>query len=450
MEQPRLASNWWELFGDPDLNGLERTAIVANPDVKAAMERVIEARAAAGVVASQFYPVVGADPSVTRSRAGALRRGSKGTTSTDIRIPFDVSYEVDIWGRVSRSVEAANAQTAQFAADFAVVLQTLEADLAEDYFNLRSLDSQDLILRQTTESYRHQLALTQQLLEARLDSPLEVAQVRTLLEQAIAQEVSIRQQRAVFEHAIAVLIGRPPSAVSIPVRALDITPPYVPAGLPAAMLGRRPDVAEAEQTLVQANAQVGVAIADFYPTVTLTGAAGFESFDLQHLANWQSTFLSFGPDVSVPLFTGGRLSASLQQAKARYEEVLANYRKSLLTAFQDVEDALSNLHLQAEQEDAQSRAVDAAREYYNLSLLQQQQGLLTMLQLIDADRTLLSSELALAQVKSSRLVSTVLLIKALGGGWNPRQPTTRPATQPAALTFLPPAGLPTTMPATAP
>ncbi|HVS72447.1 MAG TPA: efflux transporter outer membrane subunit [Phycisphaerae bacterium] len=452
--EPGFGQDWWVVFGDAELNGLEERAVYGNQNVKAAMARVAQARAALTVTRSQFYPVVTADPSVTRSRSAAGRSGS-GATATNIRIPFDVSYEVDIWGRISRSVEAGKAQVKEFEAAFAVVLQTLEADVASDYFSLRSLDRQSAILTREIDEYRQQENLIQQKVDAEIaNSKLDLAQVQSVLETTITQEADLRRQRADFEHAIAVLLGVPPAEFSLPVREQRLAAPAIPAGLPVDLLYRRPDVAEAEQTLIAANANVGVAMANFYPVVTLTGAGGFESFDLQHVANWQSTFWSLGPDVSIPLFTGGRLTGQLRQAKAQYDEILADYRQAVLTAFQDVEDNLSDLHLRAESAAAADRAVTASRQYRELSDVEYRQGIIDALTLIDADRTLQQAEITQAQIEAARLTSTVLLIKSLGGAWNQADPTRMPVPFPGAATLpagtMPAIGEAMTAPASAP
>jgi multidrug efflux system outer membrane protein len=420
-----ITNHWWTLFNDPDLTSLEEQALYANQDLRAAMARVAQARASLTVARSQFYPLITADPSITRSRAAAGRSGNSSTT-TDIRIPFDLSYEVDIWGRVSRNVEAARAQINVFTNDFAVVLQTLQADIAQNYFNLRSLDTQSEILTRQIAEYRRQESLVQTRLGAGVDNPLALVQVQTQLQSTIAQEADLRRQRAQFEHALALLLGLPPSSFTLEPKTLTLTAPLVPPGLPSDLLARRPDVLEAEQALIAANANVGVAIANFYPTLTLTGSAGLQSFNLQSVVDWQSRFLSLGPNLSIPLFEGGRLKGSLQQAKARYDELLANYRQSLLAAYRDVEDNLSDLHLRAEAADAQEQAVNAAREYQRLSNIQFRQGIINSLQLIDADRTLQTTELTAAQIHAARLTATVLLIKSIGGGWDPQHPTALP------------------------
>ncbi len=240
--------------------------------------------------------------------------------------------------------------------------------------------------------------------------------------------MDIRRQRADTEHALAILTGKPPAEFSVAARPSQIVVPNIPPGLPMDLLRHRPDVAAAEENLVgRSNADVGVAITNLYPAVTLTSTAGFESVDVQHALAWQNAILSIGPSVSLPIFEGGKLSAALEQARASYQELLATYRSTLLTAFSDVEVSLTDVHMHTDALNAQHLAVASAREYLRLSRLEYDQGLIAYLQLLDADKTLLADRLTEAQLLDDRLVSTVLLIKALGGGWNPDAPTSRPA-----------------------
>jgi multidrug efflux system outer membrane protein len=429
------------------------------------MERVAEARASAAAVQSQFYPVLTLNPSATRSRfptgtssgksaAGASSSASSTPTptpgptpaptpassaatataatpkvsrSTSYQIPFDLSYEVDIWGRARRAVEAAKAQTQVSVDDLEVVRQTLLADLAQDYFNLRSFEEQDRITQRNVEAYRQQLDLTQLQFKAGLANEINVLQARTLLEATQALEVDLRRQRADLEHAIAILLGRPPANFSLRVRERPPIQPVIPAGLPADLLRRRPDVAEAEQNLVAASAQIGVAKANLFPAVRLSATAGLEGASFAQIQQWSNHFWTIGSTISAPIFEGGLLWANLRQARARYRELEATYRGAVLGAFRDVEDSLTDLHMRAEESQAQTRAVASAREYLQLTELQYQQGLINYLQVIDADRTLLTNELALAQILNQRMVSTVLFIKAIGGGWDSQAPGAPPA-----------------------
>jgi multidrug efflux system outer membrane protein len=441
----RLQRDWWRLFGDPTLDELEEQMVAANPSVQAAMANVAAERAAAGIAKSQFYPTVTLDPSIERgqfpvrtiSGIGSISGSTnKSETTTTVEIPFDLNYEIDIWGRVRRNYEAALANYQASADDFEVVLQTAEADLAQDYFNLRSLDDQEEILRRTIESYRTQVTLTSKELQAGLVGQIDYVQAEQQLDSTITEELEINRQRADQEHVIAVLLGRPPSELSIRLNPLDLTPPRIPAGLPSALLRRRPDVAEAEQNLIATNAQIGVAQANFFPAVSLSGLAGFESFDVQHALDWENRIWSLGANASLPIFEGGQLTSQLEQAKALYLAQRATYRGTVVQAISDVETSLTDLHWQADESQAQHRAVLESRDYVRLSILEYQQGLISYLQVIDAERTLLTSELSAAQLLNSRMASTVLLIKALGGGWDAQaaatQPTTSPVTQPSS------------------
>lgn len=433
--RPQIARDWWLLFNDATLTSLEESTIRAIRICRRRPHASLK-RAAAKSVKSQFYPVITANPSIVRSR-GNVRSNvttqpvstssgrptsispTRGNTVTSVSIPFDLSYEIDIWGRVRRSYEAATAQATASAEDYEVVLQTLEADVAQDYFTIRSLDAQAQILAQTVESYRRQVALTQMQFDAGLVGKIDLLQAETQLNSTITQDLEIRRQRADLEHALAILLGRPPAEMALAPQPLSLMPPPIPAGLPADLLRNRPDVAEAEQNLAATSAQIGVAKAQFFPTVSLSGAAGFESLDVQHALDWENRFWSIGPSVSIPLFKGGLLEANLQQAKARYDESLGNYRATVLGAFRDVEDSLTDLHMRADEARAQEQAVQAAREYLRLAEVQYERGLANYLLVIDAQRTLLSNELMAVQILNQRLVSTVLLIKAMGGGWSP-------------------------------
>lgn len=423
-----LSTHWWTLFNDSDLNELEESALQDNQDLKAAVARVAQARAAAAQVKSQFYPQITLDPSLTAT----FRPGIVPSTAT--RIPFDLGYEVDIWGQVKRSLESAQAGIRASADQYGVILQTLQADVAQNYMTLRALESQDAIFAKNVKDTQEQLDLTKRKLQAGIVGRIDLAQSQTLLDTLLTQQVDIRRQRADTEHALAILTGKSPAEFSLPAKAVTMTPPAIPPELPADILRHRPDVAAAEENLIAANAQVGVALTNFYPTVRLTSAAGFQSVDVQHALDWQSAILSLGPSVSLPIFEGGRLNAELAQARARYAELVATYRSAILTAFRDVEVSLTDVHMFADAVDAQHRAVDSAREYQRLSRMEYEQGLVSYLQLLDADRTLLTNEITESQLVNQRLVATVLLIKALGGGWEAGTAVSNPAPPPVQKT----------------
>jgi len=418
---PALTQDWWKLFHDPELTGLEEAAIRANQDLKAAVARVDQARAALQGAKSPLYPSLAFNPSITRFRTSgntATSRGSSNTAS-DIRVPFDLSYEVDLWGKIRRGIEAVESQAKATADDLGVVLHTMEADIASTYFQIRSLDLQVAILNRTVASYHRQVDLLNTQLKAGLVGKISVAQAEALLYSTLSEQAEVRRQRADLEHALASLMGKAPSGFALPAKALDLDVklPKVPAGLPADLPRRRPDVAEAEQNLAAASAQIGVAVSQYYPDLQLTGAAGWESLDLRHLLNWQSRIWSIGASLAQPLFEGGRIDASVAQARGRYAELLALYRGQVLIAYRDVEDALTDLHLRSEAAQSLTQAVDSSREYLTLAQTQYQQGLISYFQVIYAERILLGNELSAAQLASQRLVSMVLLLKALGAGW---------------------------------
>ncbi|MDX9974172.1 MAG: efflux transporter outer membrane subunit [FCB group bacterium] len=466
---PDLTRDWWRLFNDSELNALAEEAVSANQELKAAIARVEQSRASARSVKSAFFPVVTLDPSANRARtpgseaedasldeklsqasskigqvtnlvnslnsttgggaassASALRgllsdsstnSDVPATTSSRYQVPFDLSYEIDIWGRVQRSYESAQAQAQATVYDLEVVRQTLLADLARNYFNLRSFDAQYEILTRNLALYQEQVDLTSNQYIAGLISETNLLQAQVQLESTRAQAADTLRQRTDLEHAIAILLGRAPAQFTLDPRPLDATPPVVPAGMPADILLRRPDVAEAEQNLVSASAEIGVAQAEFFPSVKLTGSAGFQSSDIKSVLDWSNRTWSLGPSVSVPLFKGGQLKANLQQARARYDELEASYRQTVLSAFVDVEDALTDLHMRADAAEAQAKAVAAAREYLRLTQIEYQSGVVDYLNVVNAEQTLINNELTEAQILNQRMVSTVLLMKALGGGW---------------------------------
>jgi multidrug efflux system outer membrane protein len=305
---------------------------------------------------------------------------------------------------------------------------------------LRSLEEQEAIFTRSVELFAHELELTKEKLSVGLVGNIDVAQTQAELDQTIQQQVEIRRQRADTEYALAILTGRPPEKFSLGPKTADLQLPVIPTGLPAGLLRHRPDVAEAEQNLIAANANIGVAISNYYPAVSLTGSAGYANLNVQTLTNWQSVLLTFAPTVSIPIFEGGKLEAQEAQARARFDELLADYRSALLTALNDVETSLTDVRHYNEELEAQTASVEASREYQRFALIEFQQGIISTLQLIDADRTLLSAEQTEAQLRNNRLVSTVLLVKALGGGWYPEDPTSRPAPTVLAPAETNPAG----------
>lgn len=408
--QPALAPNWWTLFNDPELTRLAEETVAANLDIKAAMARVDQARATTRSAAGNFYPSVDLDASARRSRSAV------GTTTT-YALPFSFSYELDVWGRLRRQYEASRNTEQASVADLEFVRQTAVSDLAQAYFTIRLYDRQITSFEAALELYRKQLELTDTKYKAGLSLPTDLLQAKTQVNTATNQLIEVKRSRAKEEHAIAILLGRPPAEVVLQAAPLTTQIPVVPAGLPVNLLSRRPDVAEAEHRLAAANAQIGVATANFFPSFNLSATAGFQSPNLEHLLDWERRVWSVGPAIGLPIFHGGQLSAALAQSKARYEELVASYRSTVLRAFQDVEDELSDIHLLSDKAKSLEDTLTSAREYSRLTEIQYRQGLTTYLQVIDANQTLLTNELSAAQAHSQRLSATVLLIKALGGGW---------------------------------
>ncbi len=414
--------NWWEAFSDSQLNDLETQALALNQTLQAAVARVIQARASVRVTRADIFPAVNVDPSAGRARQSGTRPnppGFAGTafTANTITLPLDVSYEVDLWGRVRRSVESARAQAQASQADYENILLTLKSDVAQNYFSLRYVDVDRRILSNNIELLKKALDLTQTRHSGGVASGLDVSEAETLLATTQATYAGLGLQRAQFEHALAVLVGKTAAEFSIPEKPLVLEPPAIPPGLPSDLLERRPDIARAERVMASANAQIGVARAAFFPSLNLTGSAGYLSDDLVKLFNLSSTIWSVAAGASQPLYAGGRISANFERSKAAYDESAANYRQQVLLAFQEVEDGLSGLRVLEEQEAAQNKAVASSRKTVDISTARYKEGLANFLEVIDAERTVLENEQESAQLRELRLLTTVQFIKALGGGW---------------------------------
>jgi multidrug efflux system outer membrane protein len=414
---------WWQIYGDPLLNDLQERARTANQDLKAAVARVDQARAAARISEADRLPRIDLDPALSRGRTpDALAALERGFTSTVLSVPFDLSYEVDLWGRVRRSVEAATAEYQATAADFENIRLTLHADVARNYFALRALDDEIALLQRTVELRRQNLRLVDSLFRNGQVSRLDVARAETEVATAEADAAGLRRRRADFEHAIAVLVGEAVANFSLPPAPLDLEPPAVAPGLPSYLLERRPDIAAAERQMMAANARIGVARAAFFPRVSLTGSAGWASDELSSLFNWGNRAWALGPFISLPVFDAGRNRAGLEGARAAWEESVANYRQQVLVAFSEVEDALSDLHHLADQSAALQQAVASARDAEELSGKRYRAGLVSYLEVVVSERTALLTEQLATQVQGQRLQASVSLIKALGGGWEGRAP----------------------------
>src|SRR5713226_8540899 len=423
---PPIPEEWWRLYREPELDHLIASAGESNQTLRQAVARVDEARALARVAGSYLYPTISNNPSFSRTRYSGNRdstltgqKVAQGVTVNDWLIPFDLTYEIDVWGRVRRSFESSRAQAATTADDAGLVRLTVETDVAQFYYSLRSLDAQLQILSDNVAAYREQVRLLSVQLKTGLISAIVVNQAQAQLQATLAQQRDVERARANLEHALAILCGQPAPSFAVAANPLlESAPPAVPPGLPVQLLARRPDVAAAEQTVVALNAQIGVATAEFYPRFMLMSSAGFESANVETLFNWQSRVASIAPSISFPIFQGGRLRANVDATKARYQQAVAAYVNQVLVAYGDVEDALTDLHALTDEVGTLREAVSASQNYLRLAQVQYKQGLTDYLIVIDAERTLLANQLSLAQAVNVQMGASIRLIKALGGGWN--------------------------------
>lgn len=411
---------WWEIFGDAQLNGLEEQVASGNQDLKAMEARFRQARATIRLSRAAQFPSISTAPSIASIRDSANRPYLPPDTTHatgDFILPFDVSYEVDLWGRVRRSVAAARENARASAADLETARLSIQAELALDYFELRSADVQKRILNRTVESYAQALRLTQNRYEGGAAPRSDVAQAETQLRSAQAQDTDIAVQRAEFEHAIAVLIGKPPATFSLEAAAVRLQPPDIPVGLPSELLERRPDIAAAERRVAAANEQIGIARAAFFPTLILSATAGLEGGSITSWLNWPSRFWAVGPAAVQTLFDAGRRRAVSETAQAAYDEAVASYRQAALTGFQQVEDNLAALRILEQEAHQQQQAVVAARDSLQLFANRYKGGVDTYLQVVTAQTTALANEQNETDIDRRRMDASVALIKALGGGW---------------------------------
>jgi multidrug efflux system outer membrane protein len=419
--------NWWEIFGDAELNQLESQAENSNQQLKGAVARVDQARAVARVARSELLPTLSANPSWSRQRYSPNQVPSFGPLNANtFRAPLDLSYEVDLWGRVRRSFQSARAEAQASLASFHNVLLTLHADVAQNYFALRALDAEIATVTGTVDLRKEQVRLVRSRFEGGIGSELDVARAETELATTEAEAASLLQRRNELENAIAILAGMNPGAFKL--TALDDAntkwnpqPPVIPAGLPADLLERRPDVSEAERQLASANANIGVAKAAFFPVLSLTGSGGYVSGDIETLFNWSGRAWSIGPSLSLPIFAGGRNRANYKRSQATFDEAVARYRQQVLVAFGEVENSLSGIRHLVDQAAAQQRAVANARRAAELATDRYRSGIVSYLEVVDASRDALQADRANAQLAGQRLIAAVHLIKALGGGWNEQQ-----------------------------
>jgi len=441
-----LHGKWWELFNDPQLNALEEQVDVSNQNIASAFASFLEARALVREAQAQYYPTLTTAPSVTRSRSSANLQGFSGTaggtttggattgattgtltTTTTGRpfnefdLPFDASWTPDLWGRVRNTVKGNVAAAQASAADLENTRLTAQAELAVDYYQLRTQDSLKQLLDATVVAYQESLNLTQAQFETGIGTDEAVAQAEVQLQTTQAQDTNLGIARAQYEHAIALLVGQPASNFSIAVEPLQADPPPIPVGVPSQLLERRPDIAADERLMAQANAQIGVARAAYFPTLTLSATGGFESSSASNWLSWPSRFWSVGPSLAETLFDAGLRRATVQQYQAAYQQTVAAYRQTVLTAFQQVEDNLAALRILSTQLQQQDAAVKASARYVAIATDRYKLGLDPYLDVITAQTALLSSQQTAATLRMQQLTDSVQLIEALGGGWDASQ-----------------------------
>jgi NodT family efflux transporter outer membrane factor (OMF) lipoprotein len=425
-----LSTNWWEIFQDPQLNALEQQVNVSNQNLKAAEAQYTQARAILRYARADYFPTITTNPSASRIKTSANRSPRSpvfnGITYSDIAIPFELSYQIDVWGRVRRTVESYRDQAQASAGDLVTVNLSMHTELALFYYQARLLDAEEKILNSTVTQYEQALELIQARYLGGIDSELQFQQAKTQLETTRAQAIDVGVARAQFEHAVAVLMGKPPASFTLAPLPLTMPPPPIPAGLPSELLERRSDIAAAERRMAAANAQIGVAKAAYYPLVNLGASGGFESGFPSTLINGGSVIWSAGPSAVLTIFDVGRRRAASDQAIAFFDQTVANYRETVLTGFQQVEDNVAALRILEQEAKVQDEAVIAAQKYLALAWTRYKGGVTSYLEVTTAQSAALSDELTAVTILGRRMVDAVTLVQALGGGWNSSDLPKRP------------------------
>jgi len=430
VAQPKddaLRGKWWEIFKDPQLNALEEKVNVSNQSIAAAAASFFAARALVKEARSQLFPTVSTSPSITVQRPAANAGAGTGATSSstgtfaEYSLPFDATWQPDLFGRIRNTISSAAYGAQASAADLENTRLTMQADVAVDYFQLRGQDALIQLLDSTVDAFKESLDLTKAQYETGIGTDEAVAQAETQLESTQAQDAALGIQRAQFEHAIAMLTGQPASTFSIPIEPPKSSPPAIPIGVPSQLLERRPDIASAERLVAQANAQIGVARAAYFPTVTLSAAAGLESSSIATWFTWPSRFFSLGPAASEILFDAGLRRATVEQFKAQYDQTVANYRQAVLTAFQQVEDNLASLRILSNEIQYQDTAVKSAERSLALADDRYRLGIDPYLNVITAQTSLLSNRETAVNLRIQQMTASGGLIEALGGGWDASQ-----------------------------
>jgi NodT family efflux transporter outer membrane factor (OMF) lipoprotein len=424
-----LGGAWWTIFEDPQLDALEVQVSVSNQNLKAAEAQFQQARAVLRYYRADYYPTVTAGPSATRTRTSANSPTSsllRGATYNDFVLPFNVSYQADVWGRVRKNVESYREQAQASAADLATVNLSMHADLAVDYFQARSLDAEEQLLNSTVQEYKEALELNENRFQGGISSEVEVEQAKTQLQTTRAAAIDVGVLRAQFEHAVAILIGKPPAGFSLPALPLAAPPPHVPISLPSELLERRPDIAAAERRVAAANAQIGVAKSAYYPLISIGASGGFESSAITTLINGPSGLWSVGLSAVGTVFDGGRRRSLNDQARGAYDYQVAAYRENVLTGFQQVEDNLAAVRILEDEAKVQDEAVVAAQRSLDLSVARYKGGVTSYLEVTTAQSAALGDEVTAVNILGRRMANTVLLIQALGGGWEKSSLPERP------------------------
>ncbi|HEY1788229.1 MAG TPA: efflux transporter outer membrane subunit [Verrucomicrobiae bacterium] len=412
-----IQSDWWKLFQDPMLNQLETEATGENQQIQAALARIDQSRSIARITDSRFFPQLSFDPSVKRFHTEQDAVPSS-LTENDYTLPLDLSYEIDIWGRIRRSFESARAQAQATVADYYNLLLVLHGDVAINYFLLRQLDAQIVLVDDTLKLQQNSVKITAERFHAGLATELDWDRARAELAQTKTLRTGMQRQRDDLQNALAVLCGQPASRFQIMPGTLNQALPVIPVGLPSALLERRPDIAEAERKMAAANAQIGVAKAAFFPAVSLTGDAGYSSFQVSSLLDWESRLFQIGPQVAMPILNGGRLKAGLNEARANYQASCAAYQQQVLVAFKDVSDSLVDLNTYGQQVTSEAETVNAADRAESLAAERYRSGMIDYLDVLDSQRTELQAQIQMTQIHTMQFVATVRLVKALGGGFD--------------------------------
>lgn len=409
---------WWQLYHDAELNRLEGLAESNNQQVTAAYANFQQARALVNVASADVFPQLATALGITRQHTNGSLSGGHGSAFNSFSAPLDASWELDLWGRVRREVEGSRANLSASADDLQSAKLAVQAEVAIDYITLRALEAQRNLLEETGRTYQKSLGLTQTRRSGGIATDYDVSLAETQLKSTEAQVPAVTLQRVKLLHALATLCGQAATSFSVkPAKASPPSLPAIPAGVPSELLENRPDVTAAERRMAAANAAVGVASAAFYPRVTLNGNGGFQATDASRLFNGSSRLWSVGPALNLPLFTGGRNTANLAVARANYEATVANYRQTVLGAFQDVEDQLAAQRLLTQQLTAETAALQAARRTLEISNTRYQGGVLTYLEVAIAQSSALAHEVTVVQLSANRVAASVALIKALGAGW---------------------------------